>query len=150
MKVWLSFAQFELQLEHDDAMAQARHVYREANNALRRSQDKEERLMLLETWRDFEQENGGEEEKREVGGLMPRRIKRRRKIQTEDGSDGGLFGHLHASDSEAEEVGSETEGQESTREGAGGVVSPWAARRPPLTRACHHHGPGKAGRLWPP
>ena len=89
VKVWLSFAQFELQLEHDDAMAQARHVYREANNALRRSQDKEERLMLLETWRDFEQENGGEEEKREVGGLMPRRIKRRRKIQTEDGSDGG-------------------------------------------------------------
>jgi len=94
VKVWLSYAQFELQVEHSDRVVQARHVYQQANKQLRQHQDtqergKEERLMLLEAWRDFEEEEGDEKSRAQVGDLMPRRVKKRRKIETEDGSDAG-------------------------------------------------------------
>merc|ERR1712083_579451 len=89
VKVWLSYAQFELQVEHEDRIQQARHVYEQANKELRRSKEKEERLMLLEAWRDFESEDGDEKSQAEVHQLMPRRVKKRRKVEAEDGSDQG-------------------------------------------------------------
>ena len=89
VKVWLSYAQFELQVEHEDRLQQARHVYEQANKELRQGREKEERLMLLEAWRDFEKEEGDEKSQAEVAQLLPRRVKKRRKIQTEDGSDQG-------------------------------------------------------------
>merc|ERR1712059_156275 len=45
--------------------------------------------MLLEAWKDFEREDGDEKSQAQVGELMPRRVKKRRKIETEDGSDQG-------------------------------------------------------------
>jgi len=89
VKVWLSFAQFERQVEHEDRTEQARHVYEQANKGLRQQRDKEERLMLLEAWRDFELEEGEEKTQAQVAELLPRRVKKRRKIETEDGSDQG-------------------------------------------------------------
>jgi len=89
VKVWLSFAQFEFQLEHEDRIEQARHVYESANKKLRQSGEKEERLMLLEAWRQFEKEMGDDVSMKNVDNLMPRRVKKRRKIQSEDGSDQG-------------------------------------------------------------
>jgi len=89
VKVWLSFAQFELQVEHEDRLEQARHVYEQANKALRQAKEKEERLMLLEAWRDFEREEGTEKSQAQVAELMPRRVKKRRKVEAEDGSDQG-------------------------------------------------------------
>merc|ERR1719427_2181932 len=89
VKVWLSFGKFELQQEHDDRVEQARHVYEQANKALRQVREKEERLMLLEAWRDFEREEGDEKSQAEVHQLLPRRVKKRRKVQGEDGSDQG-------------------------------------------------------------
>merc|ERR1711979_143716 len=68
---------------------QARHVYEEANKELRRAREKEERLMLLEAWADFESEEGDEKSQAMVAQLLPRRVKKRRKIQTDDGSDQG-------------------------------------------------------------
>jgi crooked neck len=58
VKVWLSLAKFELTLEHDDNVAEARHVYEEANKSLRDSSEqnpeaKEHRVMLLEAWYFF-------------------------------------------------------------------------------------------------
>ena len=44
----MSFAQFELRLAADGGSAAARGVYQRASNALRHSEEKEERLMLLE------------------------------------------------------------------------------------------------------
>ena len=70
-------------------MEQARHVYEQANKALRQVREKEERLMLLEAWRDFEREEGDEKGQAQVAELMPRRVKKRRKIEAEDGSDQG-------------------------------------------------------------
>merc|ERR1712198_53971 len=46
-------------------------------------------LMLLEAWRDFEREDGDEKSQAEVQQLLPRRVKKRRKVQGEDGSDQG-------------------------------------------------------------
>merc|ERR1711915_282480 len=89
VKVWLSFAQFELQVDHDDKLIQARHVYEGANKALRQAREKEERLMLLEAWRDFESSEGTEATQKQVADLMPRRVKKRRKVETDDGSDQG-------------------------------------------------------------
>merc|ERR1712055_530261 len=53
------------------------------------AKEKEERLMLLEAWRDFEREEGTEKSQAQVAELMPRRVKKRRKVQGEDGSDQG-------------------------------------------------------------
>ena len=94
VKVWLSFAQFELSVPHEDRIAQARHVYEEANRSLRNSfaPDKEHRLMLLEAWRDFEREEGDEDGKglRAVQDLMPRRVKKRRRVDQDDEQQGGV------------------------------------------------------------
>jgi hypothetical protein len=45
--------------------------------------------MLLEEWARFETDNGDEASRAAVEALMPRRVKRRRQIQTEDGLDAG-------------------------------------------------------------
>merc|ERR1719435_247746 len=45
--------------------------------------------MLLEAWRDFEVEDGNEKTQQEVAQLLPRRVKKRRKVEAEDGSDQG-------------------------------------------------------------
>merc|ERR1712192_262413 len=42
-----------------------------------------------EAWRDFEREDGDEKFQAEVHQLLPRRVKKRRKVQGEDGSDQG-------------------------------------------------------------
>ena len=47
--------------------------------------NKEERLMLLEAWQEFEYEYGDESARNAVANLMPRRVKKRRRIQTQDG-----------------------------------------------------------------
>ncbi|EDV19643.1 uncharacterized protein TRIADDRAFT_33203 [Trichoplax adhaerens] len=88
VKVWISYALFELNAEENGAVDRCRSTYERANNALRKTDAKEERLMLLESWRDFEAQNGSEKLDA-VQKLMPRKIKKRRKAQNEDGTDGG-------------------------------------------------------------
>merc|ERR1719435_74244 len=83
VKVWLSLAQFERQNDHEDRVVQTRHVFEEANKDLRQAKEKEERLMLLEAWRDFEREEGTEKSQAQVAELMPRRVKKRRKVEAE-------------------------------------------------------------------
>jgi crooked neck len=71
-----------------DNIEGARKVFENANQALSNSTS-EERLMLLETWRDFENEHGTDETRETVQKCMPVRRKRRRRIQTADGADAG-------------------------------------------------------------
>lgn len=89
VKVWISFGQFEKTTGEENCIEKARTVYKEANNAMKSAGEKEERLMLLESWQEFEADNGDEETRKHVDKLMPQKIKKRRKIQTEDGSDAG-------------------------------------------------------------
>lgn len=88
VKVWLSYAQFEANnpqnLENHDE--KTREVYKKAYGELKQSGLNESRVMVLEAWRDFETDS---EKIKHVESLMPRQIKKRRKIQAEDGSDAG-------------------------------------------------------------
>lgn len=47
-------AQFEASLEESDSIDRARDVFEQAFKALRTADDKEERLMLVEHWLEFE------------------------------------------------------------------------------------------------
>nr|XP_005483519.1 crooked neck-like protein 1 [Zonotrichia albicollis] len=88
-KVWISLAQFELLVGQEERLQRCRQVYREANEAMGSCKDKEERAMLLESWRSFEEGHGTPATKERIHKLMPERIKKRRKLQAEDGSDAG-------------------------------------------------------------
>merc|ERR1712029_340010 len=90
VKVWLSYAQFEFQVEHEDNILQAKHIFEQANKSLREASNaseakgKESRLLLLEAWQEFEEEQGDEITQNKVRNLMPKRIKKRRKIESDD------------------------------------------------------------------
>lgn len=86
VKVWISFAKCEHSMSTEDNIANARAVFQRANRALRMCQEKEQRLMLLEAWRDFEDEFGDAENEEKVKKLMPRKVTRRRQVTTDDGS----------------------------------------------------------------
>lgn len=89
VKVWLSFAKFELSVECPERVQKCRQVYEDANRSLRNCEEKEERLMLLEAWRDFENQFGSAQNQERVRKLLPEKVKKRRKITAEDGSDAG-------------------------------------------------------------
>ncbi|XP_033859754.1 crooked neck-like protein 1 [Acipenser ruthenus] len=89
VKVWISYAQFELSLESEARLAKCQQIYEEANKAMRNCEEKEERLMLLESWRDLEAEFGTDVTQERVRKLLPEKVKKRRKLQAEDGSDAG-------------------------------------------------------------
>ncbi|KAK1337229.1 hypothetical protein QTO34_001852 [Cnephaeus nilssonii] len=88
-EVWISFAQFELSSGKEGSLAKCRQIYEEANKTMRNCEEKEERLMLLESWRSFEDEFGTTSDKERVDKLMPEKVKKRRKVQADDGSDAG-------------------------------------------------------------
>lgn len=88
-EVWISFAQFELSSGKEGSVAKCRQIYEEANKTMRNCEEKEERLMLLESWRSFEDEFGTVSDKERVDKLMPEKVKKRRKVQADDGSDAG-------------------------------------------------------------
>lgn len=89
VKVWLSFAMFEKTTSDPEAVKNARKIYQEAAKEMKGANEKEERLMILESWQAFEVECGDEESQQAVEKLLPQKVKKRRKIQTEDGSDAG-------------------------------------------------------------
>lgn len=58
---------------------------------MRNCEEKEERVMLLESWRSFEEEFGTDTTKERIDKLMPEKIKKRRKLQAEDGVRGKIM-----------------------------------------------------------
>ncbi|KAF4072453.1 hypothetical protein AMELA_G00263180 [Ameiurus melas] len=89
VKVWISYAQFELSIEGEGRVERCRQVYEEANRSLRTCEEKEERLMLLKAWNKFEQMYATLANKDRVRKLMPEKVKKRRKLKAENGSDAG-------------------------------------------------------------
>ncbi|MED6294433.1 Crooked neck-like protein 1 [Characodon lateralis] len=89
VKVWISYAKFELSVDGPDRLQRCRQIYEEANKSMRSCEEKEERLMLLESWRDFETEFGSDGTRERVRKLLPEKVKKRRKLTAEDGSDAG-------------------------------------------------------------
>lgn len=86
VKVWISYAKCEHSIPSEDNVVHARAVFQRANRALRSCQEKEQRLMLLEAWKDFEDEFGDKESEDKVKNLMPRKVTRRRQVTTDDRS----------------------------------------------------------------
>ncbi|CAE6413315.1 unnamed protein product [Rhizoctonia solani] len=92
VKVWVAFALFEAasMSDPDDEDGEggegdkgdpdrARAVFQEGYDSLRAKGFKEERVVLLEAWKTFEQEHGTEEQLKKVEGMMPQIIKRWRR-----------------------------------------------------------------------
>ena len=89
VKVWLSFAKFEASLLCDAAVTNARGIYCRADEALKLTDNREERVMLLEAWLEFEQDRGDQESMEKIQQKIPKKVRKRRKIYQEDGSDSG-------------------------------------------------------------
>ena len=86
VKVWISFANYEASIEHTK---KAREIYEEADGSLQSDTQKEERVLCLEAWREFETTHGTDKTQDEIKKKMPRRVKKRRKIDVEEGGEGG-------------------------------------------------------------
>jgi len=87
VKVWISCAQFESKIKN---YTNARKVFDQACNHFKSVDTKEERLMLVEKWVEFEnslEENA--ENIQNAQNLMPKKIKKKRIVKAEDGSDAG-------------------------------------------------------------
>lgn len=81
----MSYAQFEMSAADEGNVAFARQVYDRANQSLRGASEKEERVFLLEAWRDFETQHGDNGSLEKVMQKMPRRVKKRQRVHAEDG-----------------------------------------------------------------
>ena len=57
VKVWLSYANVETTVPDFDR-DRLRKVYFKANHILKSCEEKEQRIMLLEAWKDYEQNYG--------------------------------------------------------------------------------------------
>ncbi|KAG9245030.1 hypothetical protein BJ878DRAFT_503412 [Calycina marina] len=96
VKVWISYAHFEINVPSDDEMdletsaedrtpvselakTRARKIFERALQSQKEKELKEERVSLLNAWLSFERTHGSAEEVEEVEKQMPRKIKKRRK-----------------------------------------------------------------------
>lgn len=83
VKVWIAFAQFEASTVGGGGIEAVRKICREGYDQLKSQGLKEERVMLLEAWREMEVESkksGGDGDARAVEMKMPRKIKMRRMV----------------------------------------------------------------------
>lgn len=86
-KVWMSRAQFEASIGQiqraRQAFDEAEKYFKEQDNA------QEERLMILEGWREMESKQGTPQTLSTITAKLPQRIKKKRLIRTEDGEEAG-------------------------------------------------------------
>ncbi|KAF2639764.1 TPR-like protein [Massarina eburnea CBS 473.64] len=93
VKVWTSWAQFELSVPDSDteednednapsapAILRARNVFDRAHKRLKDRDLKEDRVALLAAWRTFEHECGTPEDIEKIEKQMPSKVKKRRKL----------------------------------------------------------------------
>ncbi|KAI9252675.1 hypothetical protein BY458DRAFT_522730 [Sporodiniella umbellata] len=90
VKVYISFAQFELSIPCDEGSDEnakrSRAIFSKAYDKMKEKELKDERVILLEAWKEFEENYGTEETKEVVQKKMPKVVKKRReaKDSTED------------------------------------------------------------------
>ncbi|KAF9168351.1 NineTeen Complex (NTC) component [Actinomortierella ambigua] len=90
VKVWISYAQFELNVPGDDTVKVAREVFRKAYKVMKEKDLKEERVIILEAWKEFEQQRGDETSLKAVHDMMPKTVKRRRQVESSDTTGGAV------------------------------------------------------------
>lgn len=91
-KVWISYAQFEINIPEDDedgaedrpvsdeAKARARRVFERAHKGMKDRELKAERVSLLNAWLAFEKTHGSDEDIEKIQKQMPRKTKKKRKL----------------------------------------------------------------------
>lgn len=91
VKVWLSYAKFELNQESEDGMNTrlARRIFERGNDNLKSCPDKENRVLLFENWKEFENMHGDEAAQAKITSKMPKRIKKRQKVIDDEGKEQG-------------------------------------------------------------
>ena len=93
VKVYISLAKFELiAMDTDDEQERvknARRTFSEVNDILRKESSKEERVLLLDAWLVFEKQHGQESDVKAVEDKMPRPVKKRRRLEDENGVPSG-------------------------------------------------------------
>ena len=90
VKVWISYAHFEINADEtevegeetvsEEAKTRARKVFKRAYRSLKEKDLKEERVVLLNAWKSFESTHGSAEDLKKVEDQMPKRVKKRRKL----------------------------------------------------------------------
>jgi crooked neck len=92
VKVWISYAQFEIGVpesgeEEDDerpvseeAKARTRKIFERAYKRMKELDLKEDRVALLNAWKSFETTHGSAEDVENVTKQMPRKVKKRRRL----------------------------------------------------------------------
>lgn len=92
VKVWISYAHFEINVpsenEEDeesdkvteDAKLRARSVFERGYKSMKEKELKDERVALLNAWKSFEGTHGLEQDKERIEAKMPRRVKKRRRL----------------------------------------------------------------------
>ena len=70
-------------------MEKAREVFDRADKVLKRKEDKAERVVLLEAWRELEREHGTAETQKTVVDKMPKPVKKRRRVVDDNGEPAG-------------------------------------------------------------
>ncbi|KAJ3101496.1 Crooked neck-like protein 1 [Phlyctochytrium planicorne] len=107
VKVWVSYANFELVATDNgesipERLPKSRSIYKRGYDALRIENAREERVVLLESWLSLEKQYGDAESIKNVQGMMPRVVKKRRRIEDEGGNGGAgweeFFDYIFADD----------------------------------------------------
>jgi crooked neck len=93
VKVWINYARFEINVPEveeeegdeerpvsEEAKARARKVFQRAHDIFKNKELKEERVDLLNAWKSFESTHGSKEDIEKIEQQMPRRVKKRRKL----------------------------------------------------------------------
>ncbi len=89
----MSFAEFErIATDNGDESgraAKARDTYSRAYTFLKKKGVKDERVVLLDAWTDFEREYGTQETLEDVEAKAPRSVKKRRRLMDDQGQPAG-------------------------------------------------------------
>ncbi|KAF9217960.1 Crooked neck-like protein 1 [Podila verticillata] len=90
VKVWISWAHFEASVPEEGQATVARDVFKKGCQAMKDNGLKEERVILLEAWKEFETHQGTTETLKSVQDLMPKMVKKRRQVESEGGVAGAV------------------------------------------------------------
>ncbi|KAJ1969622.1 NineTeen Complex (NTC) component [Dimargaris xerosporica] len=115
LKVWVSYAQMEASVPdasaqsgatEPSAVVRARGIFDRAYQRMKAQQLKDERLLLLEAWRDFEQARGTEASLQTVLAKLPKVVKKRRPVDNPSALEGEAweeyFDYLFPDDQQAQ------------------------------------------------
>lgn len=115
VKVWIAYARFELNVPDEDVAGEdedaeqpiseasktrARTIFDRAHKTFKSNDLKEERVAILEAWKKFEEEIGSPEDLEKVAAQMPRKVKKRRKV--DDGSFEEYMDYVFPGDDEGQ------------------------------------------------